>query len=82
MVSSLIVDFYNQSQKIQETRDAFADELQALVKKIVAQKPEFKSKANQALKHQFAQHLRDPYFGVVAREQCLSSPDSKSFIKF
>ena len=31
MVSSLIADFYNQSQKIQETTDAFVDELQVLV---------------------------------------------------
>ena len=37
MVSSLIVDFYNQSQKTWETEDAFADELQVLVRKIVAQ---------------------------------------------
>ena len=41
MVSSLIADFYNQTQKIWETEDAFADELQVLVRKIVAQKPEF-----------------------------------------
>ena len=82
MVSSLIADFYNWSQKTRETEDTFADELQLLVRKIVAQKPEFKSKANQALKHQFAQNLRDPYFGVVARGQCLSSPASKSFTQF
>ena len=81
-VSSLIADFYNWSQKIQETEDAFADELQVLVRKIVAQKPEFKKEANQALKHQFAQNLRDPYFGVVARGQCLSYPDSESFTQF
>ena len=31
MVSSLIADFYNWSQKIQETEDAFVDELQVLV---------------------------------------------------
>ena len=49
----MIADFYNWSQKMQETKDAFADKLQVLVKKIVAQNPEFKSKANQALKHQF-----------------------------
>ena len=48
----------------------------------MAQKPEFKSEANQALKHQFAQNLRDPYFRVVARGQCLSSPDSESFTQF
>ena len=35
-VSSLIADFYNQSQKTRETEDAFADELQILVRKIVA----------------------------------------------
>ena len=82
MVSSLIAAFYNQSQKAQETKDMFADELQVLVRKTVAHKPEFISNVNQALKHQFAQNLRDPYFGVVARGQCLSSPDSESFTQF
>ena len=77
--SSLIGNFYNQSQKVQETEDVFADELQVLVRNIVAQKPEFISEVNQALKHQFVQNLRDPYFGVVARGKCLSFPDSKSF---
>ena len=81
-VSSLIADFYNWFQKTRETEDAFADELQILVRKIVAQKPEFIHEANQALKHQYAQNLRDPYFGVVARGQCLSSPDSESFTQF
>ena len=64
-VSSLIAYFYNQSRKAQETEDMFADELQVLVRKIVACKPKFISKANQALKHQFVQNLRDPYFRVV-----------------
>ena len=81
-VSSLIADFYNRFQKTRETEDAFADELQILVRKIVARKPEFIHEANQALKHQYAQNLRDPYFGVVARGQCLSSPDSESFTQF
>ena len=81
-VSSLIADFYNQFQKTRETKDVFADELQILVWKIVARKPEFIHEANQALKHQYAQNLRDPYFGVVARGQCLSSPDSESFTQF
>ena len=81
-VSSLIADFYNRFQKTRETEDAFADELQILVRKIIARKLEFIHEANQALKHQFAQNLRDPYFGVVARGQCLSSPDSESFTQF
>ena len=81
-VSSLIADFYNQCQRTRETEDAFADELQILVRKIIARKLEFIHKANQALKHQYAQNLRDPYFRVVARGQCLSFPDSKSFTQF
>ena len=81
-VSSLIADFYNRFQKTRETEDAFADELQILVWKIVARKLEFIHEANQALKHQYAQNLRDPYFRVVARGQCLSSPDSESFTQF
>ena len=81
-VSSLIADFYNQCQRTRETEDTFADELQILVRKIIARKPEFINEANQALKHQFVQNLRDPYFGVVARGQCLSSPDSESFTQF
>ena len=48
----------------------------------MAQKPEFLGEANQALKHQFAHNLRDPYFRVVARGQCLASSDSKSFTQF
>ena len=58
------------------------DELQVLVRIIVAWKPKFIHEANQALKHQYAQNLRDPYFAVVARGQCLSSPDSESFTQF
>ena len=81
-VSPLMADFYNWSQKAQETEDMFLDELQVLVQKFVAYKPEFISKANQALKHQFTQNLRDPHFGVVARGQYLSFPDSKSFTQF
>ena len=48
----------------------------------MSHKPEFISEANQALKHQFAKNLKDPYFGVIARGQCLSSPDSRSFMQF
>ena len=48
----------------------------------MACKPEFINEANQALKHKFTQNLKDPYFRVIVRGQCLSSPDSKSFTQF
>ena len=50
-----------------------------LVRKIVAHKAEFLGEVNQALKHQFTQNVSNPYFGVVARGQCLFS---ESFTKF
>ena len=82
MVSSLIGDIYNQSQNTRVNKDVFANELQILLWKILACKPEFLGEANQTLKHQFAHNLRDLYFGVVARGQCLASPDSESFTQF
>ena len=81
-VCSLIADFYKQSQKVQEAKDMFTDELKMLVRKIVACKPELISEANQALKHQFTQNLRDSYIRVVARRQHFSSFDSESFTQF
>ena len=81
-VISLIWDFYDQSQKARETEEMFTNKLQILVRKIVACKPKFLGEANQALKHQFAHHLRDPYFRVVDRGQCFAFPDSESFTQF
>ena len=57
------------------------DELQVLVRKNVACKPEFISEMNQALKHQFTQNLRDLYSRLVDRGQCFSSPNSESFLQ-
>ena len=48
----------------------------------MAHKPEFINEANQAWKHQLTQNLRDPYFRMIARGQCLSSPDCNSFTQF
>ena len=81
-VSSLIRDFYNWSQKARETKDTFADELQVPMRKHCSSEARFLGEVNQALKHQFTHNLRDPYFEVVARGQCLASPDSESFTQF
>ena len=59
--SSLIGDFYNQSQNC-ETEYMFVGELQVLMRKIMAQKSEFLGEENQVLKHQFTHNLRDSYF--------------------
>ena len=41
-VSELISDFYGHHQKRSELEDVFADDLQVLVRKIIAQKPSFR----------------------------------------
>ena len=60
-LSKLISDFNGRSQKAIETEDTFADDLQVLVKKIIAQKPSFHLEANQQLKGQYMHKLWDPY---------------------
>ena len=50
--SKLISDFYGRAQKKNESEEAFADELQILVCKIIARKLEFREDANEQLKSQ------------------------------
>ena len=58
--SKLISDFYARAQKKNESEEAFADELQILVCKIIARKPELREDANEQLKSQYAHKLKDP----------------------
>ena len=51
-ISELISDFYGQTQKKSKSEDAFADDLQVLVQKIITRKPEFRKDANEQLKSQ------------------------------
>ena len=50
-VSELISNFYGHHQKKNESEDVFADDLQILVRKIIACKPSFRAEANEQLKH-------------------------------
>ena len=77
--NSLIRDFYNHIPKPKESEDAFADELQILVRKIIARKPELHLQANEALKHQYAHNLKDQYYGIIARNCLINSPKEQSF---
>ena len=80
--SELISDFYARAQKKNESEEAFADELQILVCKIIARKPEFREDANEQLKSQFAHKLKDPYYAAIARSMLQSSENSESFTQF
>ena len=77
--SELISDFYARAQKKNESEEAFADELQILVHKIIARKLEFREDANEQLKSQYAHKLKDPYYAAIAQSMLQSSEDSESF---
>ena len=81
-LSELISDFYGQSQKARETKDTFADDLQVLARKIIAQKPSFRKEANQQMKAQYEHKLWDQYYAAMAHSALQSSPEKESFIKF
>ena len=81
-ISKLISNFYSWAQKKSEYKDAFADELQVLVWKIIARKPEFRQDANEQLKSQYAHKLKDPYYAAIACSMLHSSDDSESFTQF
>ena len=81
-ISKLNNDFYGRAQKKSESEDAFADELQVLVWKIIARKLEFRQDANEQLKSQYAYKLSDPYYAAIARSMLQSSDDSESFTQF
>ena len=58
------------------------DDLQILVCKIIARKPEFREDANEQLKNQYAHKLKDPYYAAIAHSILQSSGDSESFTQF
>ena len=80
--SKLISNFYARAQKKNQSEEAFADELQILVCKIIARKLEFREDANEQLKSQFMHKLKDPYYAVIARSMLQSSENSESFTEF
>ena len=81
-MSELISDFYGQSQKKNELEDAFAYDLQILVRKIIAHKPSFRAEANEQLKNQYACKLHDQYYAAIARSVLQTSNPSETFTQF
>ena len=78
-ISKLISNFYSQAQKKNKSEDVFADDLQVLVQKIIARKPEFRTNVNEQLKSQYAHKLHDPYFVAIAHSMLQSLDSTESF---
>ena len=81
-VSELISNFYGHHQKRNESEDAFADDLQILVRKIIAQKPAFRAETNEQLKHQYAHKLHDQYYAAIAHSVLQTSDPMETFTQF
>ena len=73
---------YGQSQKTQETKDAFTNDLQVLSRKIIVWKPSFHLKTNHQLKAQHVYKLWDPYYAAMACNALQSSPEEETFTRF
>ena len=81
-VSELISDFYGRHQKKNELEDACTDDLQILVRNIIAQKPSFRAEANEQLKNQYAHKLHDQYYAAIAHSVLQTSDPLETFTQF
>ena len=81
-VSELINDFYSHHQRKNESEDAFVDDLQILVRKIIARKPSFRAEANEQLKNQYAYKLHNPYYAAIACSVLQTSDPLETFTQF
>ena len=81
-MSELISDFYGHHQKKNKSEDTFADDLQILVRKIIAHKPSFRAEANEQLKNQYAHKLHDQYYAAIAQSVLQTSNPLKTFTQF
>ena len=79
--ASLMADFYSRKQLARENDDEFAEQLQLLAWKVICAKQSFRKEAQQALKQQFANGLKDQYHQVTARSILKSKPDL-TFVEF
>ena len=81
-MSEFISDFYGWHLKQNKSEDAFAHDLQILVRKIIAQKPSFRAEANEQLKNQYAHKLHNQYYAAIAHSVLQISNPSETFTQF
>ena len=57
--ANLLAEFYSRAQKVKESEEAFADELQILARKVIIKKPDFRVNLDMTLKQHYASQLLD-----------------------
>ena len=65
--ANLPVEFYSHAQKVKESEEAFADELQILAHKVIIKKPDFRVNLDTTLKQHYASQLLDRNSASIAK---------------
>ena len=65
--ANLLAKFYSHAQKVKESEEAFADELQILARKVIVKKPDFRVNLDTTLKQCYASQLLDRNSTSIAK---------------
>ena len=79
--ANLLVKFYSCGQKAKEAEEAFTDELQILVRKVISKKPDFHINLDLTLMKSYASQLYDHSNVSIAKTLLIQMPKC-SFTKF
>ena len=79
--ANLLAEFYSRAQKMKETEEAFADELQILARKVIIKKPDFRVNLDSTLKQCYASQLLDRNSASIAKT-LLVQMSKCSFMEF
>ena len=65
--ANLLAEFYSRRQKLKESEEAFADELQILAHKVIIKKPDFRNNLDTTLKQHYASQFFDHNSASIAK---------------
>ena len=77
----MLAEFYSHGQKVKESEEAFADELQILTRKVISEKPDFQVDLDSTLKQRYASQLYNCSNVSIAKTLLIQMPKC-SFMKF
>ena len=80
--STLMADFYSHTQKVKESEESFADELQVLAQKVISKKPNFWQGLDLVLKNQYANQLYDCHSVAITKSLLFQLSPQTSFTQF
>ena len=76
-----MAEFYSCAQRLKESKEVFADELQLLARKVISKKPDFRINLDTTLKQRYANQLYDDNSMSIAKTLLLQMPHV-SFTQF